>query len=162
MDECCSINAAPSSHCVRCGAKGRAVSLATLMSLLKPEALERLTTDQYNFDPSPECEVVYFSNAANSYFVKDDLTVRVGIKEKDEPIPLCYCFGHTLETARAEIVATGISTVSESITREIQAETCECGIRNPSGACCLGEVHKAIDGLLDDMQSRAIEPGRKQ
>ena len=50
-----------------------------------------------------------------------DVTVRVGLKETEPPVPLCYCFGHTAESVRDEIVATGRSTVPERITVEVQA-----------------------------------------
>jgi hypothetical protein len=114
-------------------------------SLLKPEAaLPRLADVSYLFDRTPSCEVVYFSNEADSYFLKHDLTVRVGFKETEPPIPLCYCFGHTAASVRDEIVATGRSTVAERITAEVQAGNCSCETRNPSGRCCLGEVNRAV------------------
>jgi hypothetical protein len=41
-----------------------------------------------------------------------DLRIRVGIKENEPAIPICYCFGHTIDSVRAEIEATGQSTVA--------------------------------------------------
>lgn len=118
-------------------------------SLLKPEALERLQEDAaYFFDSSPDCEVVYFSNGRGSYFTREDLRVPVGIKETEAPITLCYCFGHTVESARAEIQTTGRSTVAANITKEIQAGNCACEVKNPSGRCCLGDVSKALKMLF--------------
>ena len=60
----------------------------TMESLLKPEALERLFDEPYYFDRTPECGVVYFSNEAGSYFHKDELKVRVGLKETE----CMFCF----------------------------------------------------------------------
>src|SRR5260370_41850198 len=89
----------PADVCPQCGARGQAVPRETLESLLTPTALKRLQPGTYFFDASPDCEVVYFSNDRDSHFTKRDLRVRVGIKESDPPIRICYCFGHTLESA---------------------------------------------------------------
>ena len=139
--------------CGWCGAQGHTVPRETLESLLTPTAFKRLQPGSYFFDASPDCEVMYFSNERESYFTKRDLRVRVGIKESDPPIPICYCFGHTLESARADIQATGRSTVAAEITKEIQAGRCACEVKNPSGRCCLGEVNKAVKTLLSELKS---------
>lgn len=145
----------PADICQRCGARGQTVGRETMESLLTPEALKRLETCTYFFDPSPDCEVVYFSNEHDSYFTKRDVRIRVGVKESDPPITICYCFGHTLESAQAEIQATGQSTVSARITREIQVGNCACEVKNPSGRCCLGEVNKAVRKLFSESESAA-------
>ena len=109
---------------------------------------KRLESGAYFFDSSPDCEIVYYSNEHDSYFTKKDVRIRVGIKESEPPNPICYCFGHTVESARAEIQATGRSTVVAEITKEIQAGQCACEVKNPSGKCCLGDVTRAAnDGL---------------
>ena len=136
--------------CRRCGAHGQPVARETLEALLTSDALRWLWRGPYFFDRSPDCEVVYFSNENDSYFTKRDLRVRIGIKESDPPIPICYCFGHTVESARSEIQATGRSTVAARITKEIQAGNCACEVTNPSGRCCLGEVNKAVKELLKE------------
>jgi hypothetical protein len=143
--------------CRRCGNRGRAIPKHTVESLLKPEALSRLYEGDYFFDESPDCEIVYFSNKRASSFTKTDVRVRVGIKETQAPIPICYCFGHTVESARAEIEATGKSTVAARITREIRAGNCACEVKNPSGRCCLGEVNKAIKVLLLESEDALCE-----
>ncbi len=61
---------------------------------------------------------------------------------------ICYCFGHTVESARNEIVCTGKSTLVQNITKEIQAGNCACEIKNPSGRCCLGEVNKTVRAIF--------------
>ncbi len=140
-------------RCRRCGEKGRTDLRETMESLLKPEALERLVDAPYYFDRTPECAVVYFSNEAGSYFQKDELKVRVGWKETESPIPLCYCFGHTAESAREEILTTGRSTVAERITAEVQAGNCSCEVKNPSGKCCLGDVNQAIGQIQKELEA---------
>lgn len=159
MSDCCKV-AEPAEvaddRCQRCGEKGRRVLRETMESLLKPGSLERLADELYYFDRTPGCDVVYFSNEAGSYFEKDELKVRVGLKETGPPISLCYCFGHTAESVREEIVATGRSTVAERITAEVQAGNCSCEVKNPSGRCCLGDVNQAVHQI--EREVRAEEP----
>ena len=40
----------------------------------------------------PECDVVYFGQD-NSIIEKSALRTVVGIKEKSDTFPICYCFG---------------------------------------------------------------------
>lgn len=82
----------------------------------------------------------------------DDLRVRVGLKERVDPIPLCYCFGFEESDAREEISRTGTSTISQRIAALIKQKMCACPARNPSGACCLGEVNKAVKRLIDEVR----------
>lgn len=90
----------------------------------------------------PECDVVYFSPVGT--FVKSDLKVRVEIKEREDPIPLCYCFEYTGAHVRRDMEAFGMTEIPEHIKAEIQAGFCSCEVKNPSGTCCLGEVVRAI------------------
>src|SRR5438094_8976285 len=121
MHSCCDGSCAtekPADFCRRCGARGQTVPRETVEALLTPAALRRLKAGGYFFDSSPDCEIVYFLNEQNSYFTKRDLRVRVGIKESEPPVPICYCFGHTLDSARLEIQNTGQSNVAAQITKE--------------------------------------------
>ncbi len=164
MSDCCKLPGpvgAADDRCHRCGEKGRRVPRETMESLLKPEALERLSRAPYFFDRTPDCDVVYFANDAPSYFTKSELKVRVGIKETAPPIPICYCFGHTAESAREEIAPTGRSTVAKRIAAEVQSGNCSCEVENPSGRCCLGEVNRAIQQIQKELeQEPAARAGR--
>ncbi len=39
----------------------------------------------------------------------------------------------------------GQCTIPARIAAEIRAGRCACAIKNPSGACCLGEVNRAVE-----------------
>jgi len=139
----------PEIHCPDCGQKGRAVETLTLKALLRPDALARLeVAAAHFFCATPACATVYFADEMASVYRKDDVEVRVGIKETDDPIPLCYCFGHTRAGLREEIERTGDTSAPAAITAHIKAGRCGCDVNNPSGACCLGEVNKAVKELL--------------
>ncbi len=149
-DCCCA--AAPvedqSKICPECQKKGKKVQLITLRSLLRPERRGELKEAQYFYCPTRDCDVVYFSSLKDAPFHKRDVTVRVGAKETVDPIPVCYCFGHTEGSIREEIEATGKSSVEEKVRAEIKAGNCACETTNPAGACCLGDVRAAIRRLL--------------
>lgn len=142
-------------QCPQCGQTGRSVAQQTLRHLLKPELIDRLGELDYRFCANPDCRVVYFAESADRRFMTDDLRVRVGLKERTDPIPICYCFGHTVSSARDEIIRKGRSTVVASITAEIKAGRCACEITNPSGSCCLGEASKVVKELLKEQSALA-------
>lgn len=147
--DCCAVPAARKASCPVSGTPCRAVGHHTIEALLKPSAKPRLAQEgSWFFCPDADCDVVYFDLPGKIVFRRDDLTVRVGSKEREAPRPLCYCFGHTAESLQAEIESTGTCTVAERITAEVQAGRCRCEVTNPSGRCCLGEIRQATRALL--------------
>jgi len=97
----------------------------------------------YRFCRDPACEVVYF-NGTDQVFVADDLRVPVWQKEPAGARMLCYCFGENEADMRREIVEFGTSQAVERIRAHITAGRCACELRNPRGACCLGDVVSAV------------------
>ncbi len=139
--------------CINCGGQSRAVSRKTVLLMLKPELLEQAMTGRYTFCSARDCPVVYVEEQGSHQFTIDDLRVRVGLKAKENPIPLCYCFGFDESHIRDEISRTGNSFIAERISRLIREGLCACEARNPSGMCCLGEVNKTANRLRDTSQS---------
>lgn len=119
---------------------GLKVDLVTVKALVNADALRRLDGKAYLFCPAPDCDIVYFDSAAGSIFRKPDLQVRVGQKEREDPVPVCYCFDFTLADLRREIAVAGRTEIPALITAEIKAGHCACEVRNPQGSCCLGNV----------------------
>jgi CopZ-like zinc binding protein len=134
-------------QCADCRGRVRPVSRRTVLLMLKPDRLEQATTGSYSFCSARDSPVVYSEDQGRRRFTVDDLRIRVGLKVKENPIPLCYCFGFDERHMRDEISRTGKSTVPEIISRLIRAGLCACDTRNPSGLCCLGEVNKAMKHL---------------
>jgi len=152
MSDCCSVNVkagtAPAvMACPVSGARSKQVDMLTVKSLVRHIPLE-MPNDQYYFCEARDCDVVYFPfDPQAPTFRREDLLVRVGAKEKADPIPVCYCFGFTRKDIHDEIAETGHSTVAERITAEVKAGNCACEVKNPSGKCCLGDVTRtARDG----------------
>ncbi len=104
---------------------------------------KRVHKPGFLFCRSADCDVVYFHPDGDS-LRKPDVRVRVGLKETEDPVSICYCFGFTEAMAVEEIRATGKCTNSQRITAEVKAGNCACEIRNPQGSCCLGNVNAAV------------------
>jgi len=128
-----------------CGQRGTSVARITLGALLRPEHRPQIPAQEaFCFCRTPTCEVVYFA-PGRVVFRKHDLSVRIGLKEPGDPaVPVCYCFGWTPEKIRAELAATGRSTAIDQIKAQVKAGNCYCEVTNPQGACCLGNVAKAV------------------
>ncbi|HKS26512.1 MAG TPA: hypothetical protein VJS44_01770 [Pyrinomonadaceae bacterium] len=140
-----------SPGCKSCGRATRPVTRKTVLLMLRPELLDRAGEGEYRFCTEPDCRVVYFTEDKGESFTTEDLRVRVGLKEKDGPIPLCYCFGFDERHAREEIALTGRCSIPGRISALIKQGMCACPERNPSGACCLGEVNRAVKRLINAM-----------
>jgi Zinc binding domain len=123
--------------------------------MLKPELLEQAIWGSYRFCPLRDCPVVYFDEEGNHQFTVDDLRIRVGLKVKEDPRPLCYCFGFQESDIRDEIARTGSTTIPERVSRLIREGLCACDARNPAGVCCLGEVNKTAKRLLSQRAESA-------
>lgn len=141
--------------CRSCEGESRSVTRKTLFLMLKPECFDRMGESEYRFCASPECPVVYFAEDGDTRFTKDDLRVRVGLKEKEDLIPLCYCFGFDERDARREIRDTGRCSIPQRISALIRRGMCACVEKNPSGKCCLGEVNRTVERLLSEAQYEA-------
>ena len=93
MNACCVIqHEGDPPVCPMNGQVCKPVGRITLESLLQAEVKASLTRQPYYFCDAPDCDTVYVSALADHLIAKDQLTVRVGIKETEDPIPLCYCF----------------------------------------------------------------------
>jgi copper chaperone CopZ len=144
--------------CPACESEGRAVKPITIESLVTDEALVRAgRTDGFRFCAKPSCEVAYFHPETGVRIARRDVRVRIGQKETEPPRPVCYCFGHTIEEIEAEVLATGRSTVADEITAKCRQGLDRCEEANPQGACCLGNVRRAIKHA----QARQMEASAK-
>ncbi len=157
MPDCCSVNgrsasAPPVMACPVTGARSKQVDILTVKSLVRHVPL-RMPRAQYYFCEAPDCDVVYFaSNPQEPIFHRADLLVRVGVKETEDPIPVCYCFGFMQKDIEDEVGRTGRSTIPERIKTEVKAGNCACEVKNPSGKCCLGNVTKAVQNCVRAIQ----------
>lgn len=148
--------AATQGACPRCGMVGRVVGDETVRAMVKPSIATTLLALERRFCRTPTCDVLYYG-ADGRVVEKNKARVRVGVKETDDPVALCYCFNFSRADVRLEVAETGSCGIPARITAEVRAGRCACEVKNPSGACCLGEVNKAVKDAQD-----ALGKGREQ
>lgn len=129
--------------CPRCGEGGLAVADETILAILKPGHAAPLLAQGRRFCRTRSCTVLYYGPDGR-VVEKGAAAVRVGLKETEDPIPLCYCFGFTRADVRSQVAERGTSDIPARIAAEIRAGRCACRRKNPSGQCCLGEVEAAV------------------
>ncbi len=133
--------------CRECGSKGFKVLPLTLGVHLGAEHWDKID-ENYYFCPSSECDVVYFNNTSGIYFKKSEIKTRVGIKEKEEPKPLCYC-NRVTEQMIKEAAEKGYS--AEEIVAAMGAGKGKwCIVTNPSGRCCEWYLKDIIRGYAKE------------
>ncbi len=87
MSECCAMShTGDVPTCPMNDQATKAIGRKTVESLVKPEVRAALISQPYNFCDAPDCDTVYVSTLGDHLITKDMLTVRVGIKETDDPI----------------------------------------------------------------------------
>jgi len=160
MSDCCSAkdtsNAPTAAACPGNGARSKQVDLLTVHSLVRQLPL-RMPNTQYYFCEAQDCDVVYFGMDSQApVFRRADLSVRVGVKEKADPIPVCYCFGFTRGDIHDEIAETGRSTIAQRISAEVKAGNCACEVKNPSGKCCLGDIVRNVKERLSQKRESKL------
>jgi hypothetical protein len=105
--------------------------------------LPELPETTFGFCDAPDCDVVYVG-ADGTLIRKDRFHTRVGVKETEDPIPVCYCFDFTASQIMEDVRAHGVSTIRSSIQAQVRTGRCRCEITNPAGRCCLGTVGQVI------------------
>jgi DNA-binding transcriptional MerR regulator len=138
--------------CPACGRPGKAVGLATVRAQLAIN-LRSVTGEAYCFCATAGCPVVYFTPDGSQQFTTDQLREAVFQKAPTDPAALvCYCFQHSLGAIQ-EADASTQAQIFADITAGVQAGQCACDMRNPQGACCLGNVRRVIQGASLEVSS---------
>ena len=157
MSDCCSVTGPvlePAERCPECGLVGRRIERITLKTLLRPQALARVSAREHRFCASASCRVVYFG--LGEVFRREDVLVPVFQKEPAGDRTVCYCFAVSEGDIRREIQATGGSPAVERITALVKSERCACEVRNPQGTCCLGNLTAAVKAALAETVATAV------
>lgn len=148
-EACCKIPTV-ACPCPVCGNIGRKVTGVTLdhhlRAILKSEFGEEAT-----FCLNPDCEVVY-CNDARTVIRKGETLLPVTIKDPGDHVYVCYCFEFTRGDLRRDLSTKGETDIPDKIKQGIQEGRCDCERKNPQGACCLGNVKKAIKSIQSELQ----------
>ena len=132
--------------CPECGKTGKPVGGQTVKAMLSV-SLREVQDMRYLFCRTQTCPVVYFSNDGKQTFTVEQVRERVYQKESEaNDVLLCYCFRHTVGEFRVASPKDRIAIVDD-INTGINAGQCACELRNPQGACCLGNIRSLIKRL---------------
>lgn len=154
MSDCCQPASVDSkAPCPGCGHLGLPVGERTVAAIVRPEQ-HALSGRRARFCRTPECAVLYYASDGPGVVEKSLAQVRIGLKDPEDPSPLCYCFGFDRAAVRQEVAATGDSSIPARIAAEVKAGRCACDVRNPSGVCCLGDVNKAVRAAQANLELR--------
>ena len=159
----------PRKTCPACDAPGKAIKFITMKSLALDGVLEsvldgdlggdldsdldgdlggREQKDGFRYCPDPRCPVAWFHPETHHVIHKNQLKVRIGMKETEGPRPICYCFGHDAADLEADIRARGTSEIPASIASKCRQGLGRCEETNPQGSCCLGNINQVIQAAL--------------
>ena len=130
--------------CPKTSSRGRPVKPVTVSSLVRPEHRAIVDEHTWSYCSDSACDVVYFAEDGTA-LLRSDVVVRVGEKEARPPRTVCYCFGHTRESIRDDILRTGSSDVIEAVTAKVRRKECSCETMNPRGTCCLADLRRVVE-----------------
>jgi hypothetical protein len=101
--------------------------------------LRKVSDHTYRFCRTAYCPVVYFSADHCHIVTVDHIREPVYQKRLDDDAALVfrYTTGHIRGTDAPMVIV-------DDISAGVQAGQCACDLRNPRGACCLGNVRELI------------------
>lgn len=108
--------------------------------------LTELPETSFGFCEAARCPVVYVG-ADGTLIDKAHVRTRVGVKETEEPILVCYCFEFTAAQIAEDVREHGLSTIRDYIQAQVRAGRCRCEMTNPSGRCCLGNLGRILSSI---------------
>jgi len=146
------------SLCKACGNPGLRVLQVTVQTHVRAEHWN-LLSDGFRFCSTPGCDVIYFNNNTNTYFNRGEVKTRFGLKEKEDPRPICYCLGVLEEHIRYEALKKGCCDSLEDIVQYTKAGTGKwCLTTNPSGKCCRDYLPAIVEKYLSMKEARKAVP----
>lgn len=126
------------SHCTSCGHVGQIVGAAPV----RPHLAEAVDGD-WQYCANTQCQVIYHLGA--DIVVADSVVTQVGLKATDQPTPVCFCFAHTAGALSEDLAAhDGVSEIKAEVKAAVADSQCACEHLNPSGKCCLADVHRTV------------------
>ncbi len=143
---CCSLKVNEEAVCSVCGWKGKSVPEKTLKSFLKEGLLSELNFLKGTIS-TPTQTAKSFASIPIRIFSskKSPLKIRIGLKKKELPRSLCYCFSITREIIEEDIRTRESTDYPGYIKEKVRRHECECELKNHSGIYCLSHARKVIE-----------------
>lgn len=143
MSSCCSTADADADArpCPKCGHVGPIVGAAPV----RPHLAEVVDGD-WQYCANTQCDVVY--HLGTHMVDAGSVITQVGLKATDKPTPVCFCFAHTAAALGQDLAEHGgVSEIKAGIKAAVADGICACEHLNPSGSCCLADVHRTLRGF---------------
>lgn len=141
MSSCCSTTDTDAQPCPKCGHVGPIVGTAPVRPH-RPDALD----GAWKHCATEQCDVIFHLGVDT--VETDSVITQVGLKAADKATPVCFCFAHTADALGEDQAANnGVSEIKASIKAAVSNSHCACEHLNPSGNCCLADVHRTLKSL---------------
>ena len=141
MSSCCSTADPDAQPCPSCGHVGPIVGAPPV----RPHLAEAVDGD-WQHCANEQCQVIYYFGEHT--VDTDSVITQVGLKATDKTTPVCFCFAHTADALAADVVEhDGVSAFKAEIKAAVAEGLCACEHLNPSGQCCLADVHRTLKGF---------------
>lgn len=138
MSSCCITDISDTQPCPRCGTTGPVIGTAPVRAH-QPDAPD----GNWQHCPYVNCPIVYYLD--NDTITGTAVIAQVGDKATTKPTPLCFCFAHTPDDLADDLQANaGVSTIKAAIKTAVADGSCACEHLNPTGNCCLPDVHRTL------------------
>lgn len=128
-----SLSVTSGEKCPVCHGDGQKVKRITVENLVKDEHKPLVTEEHYYLCLTKDCRVVYFNEAGDAYFSKEEVKVPVWFKEVESPKPICYCKDVSDTTILEHVMKFGHHTLEEIQKYTGANKGKECLVRNPAG-----------------------------
>ena len=138
LSSCCSTSDENAHACPKCGHRGPVVGVAPV----RPHNVGAVDGD-WQQCANEQCEVIY--HLEDVTVAAGSVITQVGLKATDKPTPVCFCFAHTAADLEADLAANnGVSKIKAEIKGAVADSQCACEYLNPTGECCLADVHRTL------------------
>ena len=140
MSNFCTNNSATNGSCPCCAVIGPQVGVAPVRPH-RPAA----SNGAWRFCPNQSCSVIYY--LGDEVVDENEVITKVGSKASAKTTPVCYCFAHTADSLAKDLKVSGTSTAKTAIAAAVAEGFCACEHLNPSGNCCLPEIHRTLKSI---------------
>ena len=143
MSDCCANSSSKVTvqACPQCGTACKSVEMPTLYHQVRFPENQGIISDTYYFCPSKDCATAYFSISGNSV-PKQQLKTHQDIQNDK----LCYCFDIGAADYLSALSTNHAEAIKNFVMQRTKSGECTCGLRNPSGQCCLARFKQLEKG----------------
>ena len=131
------------AYCPRCGSLGAPVSSTVLDHHVQKKSRPQIGESAW-FCDFPRCDVAYFDLFERAVAVNE---LQFAVYPKDAAIPICACFGFTLEDIEADVRQGTPIRIRELLAKSKSADA-QCHTLAADGRCCMREVQRIYMKLI--------------